>query len=662
MTCTATGSARRQRPIVVGLLVLAGVWTATPAQVAQAAPATVVSLIGSELSVVTTGLERHHYSITATSGGATVEDDGEVEAQAPCVNVSAQVAQCPAGVASLAVTTGDGDDYLEISTALVSSIRTGGGFDIVWDGSGPDLIDLGAGDDFVFQGEGSDMIIGGSGRDGVGYARSSVPTRIELDDLPNDGRPGEGDNVRSDVENIFGGRGDDTLIGHAGDNQLVGDGGDDTLIGLGGNDLFGIHPDAWLPPQDAGPVGGQTLGIPVDSGSDQVFGGSGVDTLSCANRLGSVQIFLDDLPNDGEAGDRGNVHSDVENLIGNQTNDFLQGSDGPNDIRGHGGNDAVLGRGGNDTLSGGTGADFLSGGTGVDAVSYAGRTAPVVVRLDDFSGDGEVGEGDNVRSDIENVTGGPAGDLLYGSESANVLVGGPGRDLVSGLGGNDTLYGLADDDSIDGGDGNDRLDGGAGGDVLAGGVGFDNVSYAARARPVAVRLDDLPNDGEPAEVDNVRPDVESVHGGSGGDTLVGGAAGNELLGFAGDDILDGGGGDDTLRGGVGADRLVGGDGMDTASYSERAAAVTVRLDDLANDGQPDERDNARLDVENVVGGGGADTIVGSAASNTLRGFGGDDDLTGLAGDDLLDGGAGTDRADGGTGVDACSAEIIVNCP
>lgn len=647
---------------MVGLMVLVGVCTVTPAPMAQAAPATVVSVTGAELSVVTTGAERHHYAITATSGGATVEDDGGVAALAPCVNVTAEVAQCPAGLASLAVVTGAGDDYLEISTAFASSIRTGGGSDIVWDGSGPYLIDLGAGDDFVFQGEGGDVISGGPGKDGVGYGRSSVPVRIDLDDQPDDGRPGEGDNVRSDVENVFGGRGDDVLIGHDGANQLVGEGGDDTLSGLGGNDLFGIHPDAWLPPQDAGPEGRRTLGIPVDSGSDQVFGGAGVDTLSCASRVGSVQIFLDDLPNDGEAGDRGNVHSDVENLIGNQTSDFLQGSDGPNDIRGHGGNDAVLGLGGNDTLSGGNGADFLSGGPGTDAVSYAARTAPVVVRLDDFSGDGEVGEGDNVRSDIENVTGGPAGDLLYGSESANVLVGGPGRDLVDGLGGNDTLYGFDGDDSLDGGGGHDRLDGGPGGDVLAGGTDIDTVSYAARARPVLVRLDDQPNDGEAGEVDNVRPDVESVQGGSGADTLVGGAADNELLGFSGDDLLDGGGGNDTLRGGPGADRLVGGDGVDTASYSERAAAVTVRLDDLANDGQPDERDNARLDVENVVGGGGADTIVGSPASNLLRGFGGDDDLVGLAGDDLLDGGAGTDRADGGIGVDACSAEITAGCP
>ena len=57
-----------------------------------------------------------------------------------------------------------------------------------------------------------------------------------------------------------------------------------------------------------------------------------------------------------------------------------------------------------------------------------------------------------------------------------------------------------------------------------------------------------------------------------------------------------------------------------------------------------ESDNAQVDVENVTGGGGNDTLTGSAAANTLTGGAGDDTLDGGTGADTLAGGAGTDVA------------------
>jgi Ca2+-binding RTX toxin-like protein len=55
------------------------------------------------------------------------------------------------------------------------------------------------------------------------------------------------------------------------------------------------------------------------------------------------------------------------------------------------------------------------------------------------------------------------------------------------------------------------------------------------------------------------------------------------------------------------------------------AAVTVSLDNVANDGQAGENDNAR-DAESIIGGAGNDVLIGNAARNTLRGLFGNDRL------------------------------------
>lgn len=60
------------------------------------------------------------------------------------------------------------------------------------------------------------------------------------------------------------------------------------------------------------------------------------------------------------------------------------------------------------------------------------------------------------------------------------------------------------------------------------------------------------------------------------------------------------------------------------------------------------------DIENAVGGAGADQISGNALGNILSGGAGVDRLFGLAGNDILIGGLGADTLDGGTGLDLAS--------
>src|SRR5262249_45519293 len=146
--------------------------------------------------------------------------------------------------------------------------------------------------------------------------------------------------------------------------------GDDTILGLGGDDRF------------------VTLFDNVDTGTDAMFGGSGIDTVSYADRFDTgVVVRLDDLPFDGQAGENDNVHSDVENIIGSEEADVLPGTSAEN----------IIGAGfGNDLLDGGLGADLLDGASGPDTVTYSDRTAAVTTRIDGEGNDGEAGEGDNL--------------------------------------------------------------------------------------------------------------------------------------------------------------------------------------------------------------------------------------------------------------------------
>ena len=341
-----------------------------------------------------------------------------------------------------------------------------------------------------------------------------------------------------------------------------------------------------------------------------------------------------------------------DRLTGGTANDTLTGAADADRLDGGAGTDTLNGDSGDDALVGGPGPDVLNGGTGVDLADYSARTSGVTVNIEGTANDGEPLEADNVKVDVENVTGGSGNDALLGGAPANLLIGGDG------------------DDTLDGEAGIDVLDGGAGADILAGGLAIDTVTYAGRSTPVTMTIDGVANDGAVGELDNVKVDVETVIGGTGNDDLAGspladtlfGGAGSDTLrgdagidilwGEAGDDTLEGGAGNDTLNGDDGSDMLEGGAGGDThnggagfdsADYRARTASVTASLDGSANDGETVEVDNVKPDVERLLGGGGDDTLTGNNGVNTLEGGAGDDlmDPGKGAGDQLL-GGPGTD--------------------
>jgi Ca2+-binding RTX toxin-like protein len=159
---------------------------------------------------------------------------------------------------------GEGDDTLD----------GGDGADNVNGGDGTNSLDGGAGDDTLSGGAGADDIHGGDGVD-LAIQTAMADQTLSLDDLPDDGAGGEGDNIHSDVENASTNVGNDKIVGSDADNLLSGDTGDDNITGGGGQDiLVGADGNDVIHAQD-----GVADMISCGPGTDEAF----VDSIDTVN-------------------------------------------------------------------------------------------------------------------------------------------------------------------------------------------------------------------------------------------------------------------------------------------------------------------------------------------------------------------------------------------
>lgn len=129
-------------------------------------------------------------------------------------------------------------------------INGSGAGESIYARAGDDVVNGGAGDDELDGGPGADVLRGGPGSDAVSY---SGPTAVVVsaDSRGGDGATGEGDNVGSDVEDIFGGDGDDRLTGNSSANTIDGGPGNDQITGLlGADSLFGGDGDDTISARD----------------------------------------------------------------------------------------------------------------------------------------------------------------------------------------------------------------------------------------------------------------------------------------------------------------------------------------------------------------------------------------------------------------------------
>lgn len=305
----------------------------------------------------------------------------------------------------------------------------------------------------------------GAGEDTLSAATTSSDNVIDLrEGLAHITRIGSSANwiaFGANIENAFGGAGDDTIHGNNLDNELVGNEGNDRVNGYNGNDmLYGKAGSDTLNGQEGndslkGGSGDDSLAggqgddlLEGSSGSDTLIGGSGEDRLYGGSSADSLE--------GGSGADTLQGNDGNDTLSGYHDNDLLRGGKGDDILYGNAGDDTVLGDSGNDRIYGQDGEDRLYGGTGIDT-------------LDGGNGDDYLSGGKQ-----DDMLSGEAGnDTLKGDGGFDSLIGGSGNDILDGSAGNDSLDGGSEDDHLLGGSGTDSLIGGSGNDTLSGGSGTD---------------------------------------------------------------------------------------------------------------------------------------------------------------------------------------------
>lgn len=502
-------------------------------------------------------------------------------------------------------------------------------------------------------------------------------------------RGGAGDDL------LEGGEGPDILRGFGGTNVMRGGDDNDTLVGAGGIDEFdggpGTDTAAW---SDAPVLMSMDLRTMTFSGA-----AANATLLSIERYRGSPHPDVmdgsqgDDLLIDGDRGD--------DLVRGHGGRDLLMGGPGNDGIEGGGGDDQVMGGPAGDNLDGGPGTDTLSFLLAEMPVT-ASLLSGVGLRGDAL-GDTYAGFEILVGSGLPRSSGVPgfgvpaeeSGDILHGDHLPNTVFGLDGTDEIHGHGGSDLLYGNHPDspasrltgfdaDRIFGGDGDDTihghgdgdlLDGEAGSDALFGGEGDDHLTDLDPASPDD--LDDL--DGEDgfdrlsADYSSTNTGITFIVGQVNGQVLPSGdefhrmealgnfstGSGNDIIRLAAspeaqplDKTIQTGSGADLVvadtrtsyaPGGRTRDNLHGGGGIDTLSFENAVAGITLNLSTNAVGGAAAEMTVSGF--ENLIGSCFDDTLTGTLVTESILGGAGSDFLISLTPGhtDLLDGGAGHDR-------------------
>lgn len=351
-----------------------------------------------------------------------------------------------------------GNDTIRVNAAVTQGVTLNGGTenDLLIGGSGNDILIGGAGDDWLNGGEGSDSLTGGVGNDVYAFSEASVNQLDTIFEVAGDASDALNFgamttavtvNLTSDsalatmghrivkvgvagqsanIENVFGGAGNDIITGNAAANLLYGNGGNDTISGGDGSDLL----DGGL-------------------GNDLLKGGNQDDVLS------------------GGGGD--------DYLKGEGGNDVLDGGEGFDTLAGGAGDDTYLFFAAMvnqvDTVLElvGEGSDTLNFGALTTAVTVNLSSDTALATMDHRIVQAATGQSAN----IENASGGSGNDQITGNAGDNLLSGNGGNDTISGAGGNDILLGGQGNDTLKGISGRNILIGGAGSDLLLGGSDDD---------------------------------------------------------------------------------------------------------------------------------------------------------------------------------------------
>ncbi len=219
---------------------------------------------------------------------------------------------------------------------------TGDSGDNGFDGlSGNDIIDGGGGIDTIYYGTWDNN---GRSLTLLPGINGSDPNGVTVNLAANTASDGEGGtDTLTNIENVIGSKGADTITGNGADNRIEGGAGGDIMDGGAGSN----------------------------------------DTASYEDSQSGVTVTVNGAASGGDA--QGDTLANFENLRGSFNSDVLTGDVGANRLEGQDGNDNLAGLDGNDVLDGGFGSDtanyflalnavtaILASGT----VSAAPRSAP----------------------------------------------------------------------------------------------------------------------------------------------------------------------------------------------------------------------------------------------------------------------------------------------
>jgi Ca2+-binding RTX toxin-like protein len=276
--------------------------------VAPSALAATASSSATRITVNGQGSERNQVKIAYDMLGDvyTITDPAGITPSAPCVVVDPNTVTCPgAGITTLTVNAGNGNDSVELDRATIpvtkaGDIDGGGGDDTLGGANGDDTVTGGSGRDQINGFFGSDTLRGGGSSDTLSYADRTSSVNVTVGSGNNqDGGAQDRSQTGNRLDTVAGDF--ETVIGGSGPDVLRGDRSAENLVGMSGNDVLG--------------------------------------------------------------GDRG-----ADALLGLLGDDILEGGDGNDVLRAAAGNDVLLGMDDDDRLAAGPGNDFLFGGFGSDVL------------------------------------------------------------------------------------------------------------------------------------------------------------------------------------------------------------------------------------------------------------------------------------------------------
>jgi hypothetical protein len=160
-------------------------------------------------------------SVVIHDNNAPITVDGHVPG---CMPVDAWTVSCSKAVRQIELDLGPGPDNARIATPRPVAIEGGNGPDryVAHAQDWPSRVDFD----------------GGIGLDVANYFFATAGVEVSMDLEAGDGRPGDDDRIRHDVETVLGSQFDDALAGSPYTMQLAGNDGDDQITGGSGPEVL----------------------------------------------------------------------------------------------------------------------------------------------------------------------------------------------------------------------------------------------------------------------------------------------------------------------------------------------------------------------------------------------------------------------------------------